>query len=74
MKRHCPPSLLVGGEGGARAPGSYTYVEKYMGTAINRSLISAHFSMSAYFLTPQTYKLIEMHYAWVAAPLTRDWS
>ena len=27
-----------------------------MGGAINRSLISAHFSISAYFLTVQTYK------------------
>ena len=27
-----------------------------MGGAINRSFISAHFLLSAYFLTPQTYK------------------
>ena len=36
-----------------------------MGGAINRSLISVHFSISIYFLTVQTYKLMRnpsLHY------------
>ena len=31
-----------------------------MGSAINSSLISAHFSISAYFLTFQTYKCMRL--------------
>ena len=31
-----------------------------MGSAINRSLINAHFSISAYFLTVQTYKCMHL--------------
>ena len=31
-----------------------------MGGAINRSLISAHFLLSAYFLTVQTYKRMRL--------------
>ena len=33
---------------------------KKMGGAINHSLISAHFSISAYFLTIQTYKRMHL--------------
>ena len=33
---------------------------KKVGGAINRSLISAHFSISAYFLTVQTYKRMRL--------------
>ena len=37
---------------------------KKVGSAINRSLISAQFSISAYFLTIQTYKHVDLT-AWV---------
>ena len=33
---------------------------KKMGSAINRSLISAHFSIRVYFLTVQTYKCMRL--------------
>ena len=45
-----------------------------MGGAINHSLICAHFSISAYFLTAQTYKRMRLTTRVYGTPPALKWS